>query len=91
MSHSMMTAQWNVDVHFEEDPEHTIATATLHTPDGRRLRGTGRARRNPSDRPMARIGEEIACARALSHLTHELLDYSSEEIEANVHRGAPVA
>ena len=90
MSTAILTANWTVDVRFEEDPNHTTATASLQTPDGRKLRGTGRARRNPSDRPVARIGEEVACARALSQLTHALLDYCSDEIEANVHRGRPV-
>lgn len=90
MSTAMLTANWTVDVRFEEDPSHTIATATLRTPSGRELRGTGRARRNPTDRPVASIGEEIACARAMSQLTHALLDYSADEIEMNVRRGDPV-
>lgn len=89
MSTAMMTSQWTVDVRFEEDPEHTIAVATMRTPSGRELTGTGRARRNPSDRPVARIGEEVACARALSGLTRALLDYSADEIEVNVRRGDP--
>ena len=91
MNTAMMTASWDVDVKFEEDPNHTVATASMRTPSGRELTGVGRARRSPGDRPVARIGEEIAAARALSQLTHELLDYAADEIELNVRRGDPVA
>lgn len=90
MPQSMLTTSWAVEVQFDEDPNHTIAIASMNTPAGRKLSGTGRARRNPGDRPVARIGEEIACARALSQLTHALLDHSANEIEVNVHRGDPV-
>ncbi|ADD44831.1 DUF1876 domain-containing protein [Stackebrandtia nassauensis] len=86
----MLKTSWNVTIDFEENPDSTIATATLTAPTGRELKGTGRARRNPGDRPVARIGEEVACARALSQLTHSLLDYAATEIEMNVRRGDPV-
>ncbi|CAM3143772.1 DUF1876 domain-containing protein [Stackebrandtia soli] len=90
MSTMMLTANWMIDVRFEEDPNHTVATASLRMPNGRELRATGRARRNPGDRPVAAIGEEIACARALSQLTHAMLDFAADEVEVNVHRGDPV-
>jgi Rv2632c-like len=81
---------WIVEISFEEDPDFTQATAVLSAPDGRQLRGLGQARRNPDDRAVARIGEEVAGARALSSLAHELLDYAATEIEKNVRRGDPV-
>ena len=87
----MMTSNWTVDIDFEENPDHTVATASMRTSSGTTLTGTGKARRNPVDRPVARIGEEIACARALSQLTHALLDYAAGDIEVNVRRGDPVA
>ncbi|MGH8791042.1 MAG: DUF1876 domain-containing protein [Stackebrandtia sp.] len=90
MSTAMMTARWSIDIQFQEDPDHTIATASARMPNGREIHGTGRARRNPADRPVARIGEEVACARALSQLTHAMLDYAADEIEVNVRRGDPV-
>lgn len=75
---------WTVELRFEEDPDRTHAIAVLRTPAGRELRGHGQARRNPIDRPVARIGEEVAGARALSNLAHELLEYAAGEIESNV-------
>lgn len=85
------TTTWHVEVSYSEDVNHTWALALLRTPDGRELRGRGDAQRNPSDRPAPVIGEEVAGARALSSLAHELLSYAAGEIEANVHRGdAPV-
>ena len=38
---------------------------------------------------MPRIGEEVAGARALSNLAHELLEYAANEIESNVRGGDP--
>jgi Domain of unknown function (DUF1876) len=77
---------WTIELRFQEDPNHTHAVAVLRTPAGRELRGHGQARRNPVDRPVARIGEEVAGARALSNLAHELLEYAAGEIESNVRR-----
>jgi hypothetical protein len=85
MTATIVTRTWTVEIAFTEDVDHTIAMAILRTPKGRELRGQGQARRNPADRPEAVIGEEVAGARALSHLAHELLDYAAGEIEANVH------
>ena len=80
------TTTWTIELRFEEDPNTTMATAVLRTPAGRELRGHGRARRNPHDRPAPLIGEEVAGARALSTLAHELLDYAAGEIENNASR-----
>lgn len=76
--------RWTVAINFDEDPDQTTATAVLRTPAGQELRGLGHARRNPHDRPMPRIGEEVAGARAMSNLAHELLEYAAREIERNV-------
>jgi Rv2632c-like len=75
---------------FTEDPDYTQAIALLSTPEGNELRGLGQSRRNPEDRPVAEIGEEVAGARALSSLAHELLNYAASQIERNVRRGDPV-
>jgi hypothetical protein len=80
---------WTVELNFAEDTDFTQAIATLRTPDERELRGIGQARRNPEDRPVAQIGEEVAGARALSSLAHELLDYAATQIEKNVVRNDP--
>jgi hypothetical protein len=80
---------WQVQLRFTEDVDHTEAEAVLRAPHGRELRGRGQSRRNPADRPTPVIGEEVAGARALSHLAHELLEYAAAEIETNMHRGDP--
>jgi hypothetical protein len=86
-----MTATWTIEMRFEEDTDHTRATAILRTPSGRELRGHGQSWRNPVDRPVARIGEEVAGARALSNLAHELIDFAVAEVEVNVSRRGPRA
>jgi hypothetical protein len=83
-------AKWTIELKFDEDEDFTQAVATVRAPDGRELRGLGQSRRNPDDRPVPKIGEEVAGARALSSLAHELLDYAASEIEMNVRRGDPV-
>ena len=82
--------KWTVELNFDEDEDYTQALATLRAPGGRELRGLGQSRRSPDDKPVAHIGEEVASARALSSLAHELLDYAASEIEMNVRRGDPV-
>lgn len=83
------TTTWQVELSFVEDTDHTRATAQLRAPDGRELHGRGTAKRNPADRPAPVIGEEVAGARALSALAHELLSEAAGEIEQNVHRPDP--
>lgn len=77
----MPTAAWNIEVTFEEDDVRTDATARLRLPDGAELTADGHARRNPADPARPKIGEEIATARALSDLVHQLLDKAAGEIE----------
>jgi hypothetical protein len=89
MANSTVVATWMIEVRFEETEGRTHAKAVLLTPGGRQLQGHGQSRRNPEDRPLPRIGEEVAAARALSNLAHELLEYAAAEIETNVHGGQP--
>lgn len=77
----MPTTAWNIEVTFEEDDVRTDATARLRLPDGAELTADGHARRNPADPARPKIGEEIATARALSDLVHQLLDKAAGEIE----------
>jgi hypothetical protein len=81
---------WTIHLSFTEDRDFTQAIALLQTPDGRELRGLGQSRRNPEDRPVTQIGEEVAGARALSSLAHELLNYAASQVEQNVVRDDPV-
>jgi hypothetical protein len=71
---------WTIQVFFEEDELETEAKAELRIAD-RELGGWGRARRNPSDPDRPRVGEELAAARALSELSHRLVDAAADEIE----------
>ena len=76
----MKTKVWSVDVILTEDPDETRADAALQI-GGQELRGFGKARRNPSDPDVPRIGEELATARALSDLSHRLLHAAASAIE----------
>jgi uncharacterized protein DUF1876 len=78
-THSTHTI-WAIEVVIDEDSSATEAKATLQVGD-RRLTGWGRARRNPHDPERPRVGEALACARALSELSHKLLDAAAGEIE----------
>lgn len=84
----MRTTEWHVDLKFTEDEDRTDATAALRLPDGGTLEATGHARRNPADPARPRIGEEIAAARAMSGLVHQLLDRAADEIEEVTHQPA---
>jgi hypothetical protein len=82
------TKVWTIEVAIEETPEgHTEAKASLVVGSDRRFGGWGRARRNPSDPEMPRVGEELATARALSDLAHNLVDEAARTIEQ--HDGRP--
>ena len=86
----MPTTGWHIDVEFDEDDTKTRAALLLRLPDGSELTARGHAMRNPSDQPEPRIGEEIAAARALSELTHQLLDKAAHEISESTHEPATV-
>jgi hypothetical protein len=86
----MPTVGWHIEVEFDEDDNNTKAALLLQLPDGTELRARGHAKRNPADQPQSRIGEEIAAARALSDLTHQLLDKAATEISAVTHKPASV-
>jgi hypothetical protein len=81
-------AGWNVEIQFEEDESLTTAASLLQLPEGTALQGRGQARRNPADPAQPQIGEEIAAARALSDLVHQLLDKAAAEIEDVTHKPA---
>jgi hypothetical protein len=69
-----------VDISFEEDEEHTDAEATIRLRE-RDFTGRGRARRNPQDPNVPVVGEELATARALADLSHQLIVAAADEIE----------
>jgi Rv2632c-like len=80
-------ATLQVDINLDEDDEHTDARATVHLRD-REFIGRGRARRNPTDPNVPVVGEELAVARALAELSHQLVAAAADAIEGFV--GHPV-
>ena len=72
---------WTVRVDIDEHEGRTRAVAHLDTDGRQSLAGTGLARLNPADRDVPKIGDELAVARALSELSHRLLDGAARDIE----------
>ena len=71
---------WHVSVVFTEEGDRTRADATLEL-TGDRFHGYGRAKRSPEDPAVPVIGQDLAAARALSDLSHQLLDAAAARIE----------
>jgi hypothetical protein len=63
----------SLSIHLHDDVDDTVATARLDF-RGELFETAGRARRNPLDDPRPVIGEELAIARALSELHHQLVE-----------------
>jgi hypothetical protein len=78
---------WTAEIQLEETPDETEATVTLRTGDAECV-AHGRARRNPDDPNVPRIGEELATARALAELSGKLVEESAKILEG--HLGRPV-
>ena len=71
---------WTIELVLDAGADVTEAKALLSVND-RELGGWGRARRAPQDPDRPRIGEELAVARALSDLSHQLVEAAVAEIE----------
>ncbi len=83
-----MIDRWPIEVTLREEGRETRADAHLTRQAGIKVSGHGLARRNPDDREVSEVGEQIAAARALSDLAHKLLDAAAGEIEAITHERA---
>lgn len=81
------TRRWSVDIFIDEHPEKrlTHAEARLRTNDNTHVVGKGTAHRNPDDPEVPEIGDELAVARALQNLAHELLHVTARDIEQTTH------
>ena len=81
---------WSIEIFIDEheDTGTTHAEARLHTHDDTHLHAHGQAKRNPTDRSVPEIGDELAVARALSELAHQLLHAAAEDIEQFTHTPA---
>lgn len=74
--------RWIVDLDIEEDREDrcTLAVARLRR-DGTSLEGTGTAHRHPRDLDLARVGDDLAAARALVELASLLQADAGQVLE----------
>ncbi|MEA2178025.1 MAG: hypothetical protein QOG77_1322 [Solirubrobacteraceae bacterium] len=72
---------WQVTVAFTEEGGRTRADAILELA-GQKFHGFGQAKRAPEDPPAPVIGQDLAAARALSDLSHQLLQAAAERIES---------
>ena len=75
-----MHTDLTIDLRIDEDETNTLVFAELDL-RGDHLEATGRARRNPIDRPMPVVGEELAVARALGALALEVMEAAQTKIE----------
>ncbi|MEU2005776.1 dsRBD fold-containing protein [Rhodococcus sp. NPDC019627] len=84
---SMYERKWSVDIVIDEHDSgeagsRTRAQARLRTHDKTALTGVGTARRNPKDTEIPEIGDELAAARALADLSHQLIEATVADLEA---------
>ena len=78
----MEAKQWTVQIYITEDGDDTHARAVLRTRDTSTITGRGAARRNPIDRAVPEIGDELAASRALEDLAIRLHDVYSDDFVA---------
>jgi len=71
---------WTVQIGIGEQENKTRAKARLGW-RGWDLVGIGVARRNPADYDVSEIGDELAAARAVSDLGHQLLVTTASDVQ----------
>ncbi|MFR0354716.1 DUF1876 domain-containing protein [Streptomyces sediminimaris] len=76
----MEAKQWTVQIYLTENDDETHARAVLTTRDTSTVTGKGVSRRNPIDRPIPEIGDELAVSRALEDLAVRLHDVAADDI-----------
>ncbi|WP_309123887.1 DUF1876 domain-containing protein [Arthrobacter sp.] len=77
----MQEKSWSVNIAIDEHESQTRATARLHVGNRPELVGIGMARLNPADSDVPEIGDELATARALADLAHQLIEVTAADIE----------
>jgi Rv2632c-like len=80
--------EWPVSLSIAETDGQTRTEARLVMSDSDELAGHGQARRNPAGREAARIGAQLAAARALSDLAGQLVHAAAAAIEDVTHERA---
>jgi hypothetical protein len=81
-----MHESWNVHIEVDSGGRLTRAEARLTGKADNVLVSEGTARANPSDENVPDIGHELAVARALSELSHQLVHSTIQDIEAHTHQ-----
>ncbi|MBB6346139.1 DUF1876 domain-containing protein [Nonomuraea muscovyensis] len=78
----MQAKQWTVQIYISEDDgdERTQARAVLYARDSKWHESVGVARRNPGDRPVPEIGDELAAGRALMDLADKLIGDAVDDV-----------
>ncbi len=76
----MSDPTWRVNIAFTEEDHRTRADAILELAS-QRFHGFGHAKRAPGDPRVPVIGQDLAAARALSDLSHQLLHSAAARIE----------
>lgn len=77
----MQEKSWSVNIAIDEYESQTRATARLRVGNRPELVGMGMARLNPADSDVPEIGDELATARALADLAHQLIEATAADIE----------
>jgi Rv2632c-like len=77
----MPDQNWRVEISFTEDEDRTRADAVLELAS-HRFHGFGQAKRAPEDPNVPVIGQDLAAARALSDVSHKLLEAAADRIES---------
>ena len=73
---------WTVRISVFEGDDTTAAHAVLLSDAPEHLTARGHSQRNPKDRSVPEIGDEVAVARALRHLADQLLATAELDIES---------
>ncbi|MGZ6638820.1 MAG: DUF1876 domain-containing protein, partial [Solirubrobacteraceae bacterium] len=73
----MPEQSWTVNISFTEEGDRTRADAILDLAS-QKFHGFGQAKRAPADPNVPVVGQDLAAARALSDLSHKLLEAAAE-------------
>lgn len=73
--------RWTVLIDIDECDGCVRAIARLHTGDNDRTVSAGTARPGPAEQDGPPIADELATARALSQLSHRLLNTLTRDLE----------
>jgi len=75
-----MQTEFHVALRVDEDTTNTLVFAEMDM-RGDHFESVGRARRSPEDRSMPIVGEELAAARALGDLAHQVMESAQVKID----------